>query len=763
MGGGQKIGEMFYDVVANTGPAIRDLDKFKARAEAVGRSMQSVGRKMTMGLTLPILGIAAASVKAASDAEEMESMFDAVFKKSSADVRKWAAVHGDAVNRSKYDLMEYAASLQDTFVPMGFARDKAAVLSKAMVELAVDVASFKNKLEPEVIRDFQSAIVGNHETVRKYGIVITQAALDQELLNMGFAEGARNASEEMKVQARLNLIMKGTTDAQGDAARTAESFANQMKGLKGDLKEVAIELGKVLIPELKNLIKDGKPVLEWLKELTPAQRAWMVKIGLTVAAIGPLLIVVGKLITAFEVLAATATSAWAAVSGPVGISAAIGAGVYIGAKKIESTIEAGRERQMAQMERVYTGQGQYGEVTGIGAAPAPTWKQRVGSAVQGVGSWYEGVTGGAPPGLAGLLEKGFGEEYGLQVADMGEQFDALVKLVYQLAAGAKEGSEFASALDIMKSQLSTAKREAEGFEDLMAQMIETLIRTGQISEKVGDQLLELWIPFTRGAEEVTEEVADFGQQALDGLIADFTSPEAMRVISETYDAMAQEKLAAEQQVADLVNQTQTEQLDSYLQMQQEIAQEAADVAGLIQDIQMEQMAGLFEAEGIDPTNFEQVMAAWKEAIKKMGKEGADFADSLKSALGNAITEGIMAGKMSWDSLIDMIERTVINVAVNALVSGGSVGGALSKIPVIGGLLSGIGSIFGLAGGGTLQTAGSVMVGEQGPELLSLPAGAQVSPLGKLGNLTTVIELDGREIARKMLPLQAREMQLRGVM
>lgn len=123
----------------------------------------------------------------------------------------------------------------------------------------------------------------------------------------------------------------------------------------------------------------------------------------------------------------------------------------------------------------------------------------------------------------------------------------------------------------------------------------------------------------------------------------------------------------------------------------------------------------------------------------------------------------MEGELSWDSLVRLIEATVIQVAVEALVSGGSVGKALSGIPIIGEVFGFLGGIFGLAGGGTLQTAGSVVVGEEGPELLSLPAGAQVSPLGTLGNLTTVIELDGREIARKMLPLQAREMQMRGVM
>jgi hypothetical protein len=91
------------------------------------------------------------------------------------------------------------------------------------------MASFNNESEANVIRDLQSALVGNHETVRKYGVIITQATLDQELLNTGIEGGIREATEQEKVMARMNIILKGTTDAQGDAARTAGSFANSIK------------------------------------------------------------------------------------------------------------------------------------------------------------------------------------------------------------------------------------------------------------------------------------------------------------------------------------------------------------------------------------------------------------------------------------------------------------------------------------------------------------------------------------------------------
>jgi hypothetical protein len=78
-------------------------------------------------------------------------------------------------------------------------------------------------------------------------------------------------------------------------------------------------------------------------------------------------------------------------------------------------------------------------------------------------------------------------------------------------------------------------------------------------------------------------------------------------------------------------------------------------------------------------------------------------------------------------------------------------------------LGDIGDFLGLADGGTITMPGTVLVGERGPELLTLPRGAQVTPLDRAGGTIVVpVYLDGREIARATLPHQAREMQLRGV-
>lgn len=293
--------EVKIKAVDETGKAIASTTKrfetATAKFESMGKRLQTVGKRMSLFVTAPLVGLGILAVKTASDMEEVESKFDAVFKHIAKETKDWADDFGIAVGRSRKDIYGWMAALQDTFVPLGYSREEGAKLSKVLTQLTVDVASFNNAVETDVLRDFQSAIVGNHETVRKYGIIMTQATLDQELLNMGIKGGMQVATEQQKVMARVNMIMKGTTDAQGDAIRTAGSFANQMRALKSSFQEVLIAVGEYFIPVLSKLIEHIKKGMSWFRNLSDEQKQLVIKIGLVVAAVGPLIMMFGFLIT----------------------------------------------------------------------------------------------------------------------------------------------------------------------------------------------------------------------------------------------------------------------------------------------------------------------------------------------------------------------------------------------------------------------------------------------------------------------------------
>ena len=222
------------------------------------KNLGKLGKAATIAsaaMAAAFVKISVDAIKLAGDMEEMESKFDAVFKETAPAARKELEAFGDEVNRSKFELMAMASTVQDTFVPLGFARDEAKGLSVQLTKLAVDVASFNNALEPEVMASFQSAIVGNVEAVRKYGIVMTQPTIQAELFAMGIEGGLTAATEQEKALARLNIIIRGTEDAHGDAAKTADSFVNTMKGLEAQIEVLKVSWGQTLMPLAQDTVK----------------------------------------------------------------------------------------------------------------------------------------------------------------------------------------------------------------------------------------------------------------------------------------------------------------------------------------------------------------------------------------------------------------------------------------------------------------------------------------------------------------------------
>ena len=234
-----------------------------------------------------------AMVNLASDIDEMQGKSSVVFGKFRDGVVKELTAFGDAVGRSSHELEGMASTVQDTFVPMGFARGEAAKLSVELTKLAVDTASFNNASDTDTIKAFQSALVGNHETVRRFGVVITQATLDQELFTMGVEGGVKAATNAEKVQARLNLITKGVADAQGDAARTSGSYANSMRALKAEFSELAGEIGNIFLPVMTSLINI-------LKEATIKTKEFFQDIGVLETPIDKAMVKTRAEITATE-------------------------------------------------------------------------------------------------------------------------------------------------------------------------------------------------------------------------------------------------------------------------------------------------------------------------------------------------------------------------------------------------------------------------------------------------------------------------------
>lgn len=291
--------------------AIRDMREMGKSAQSTGKQLESfarnasrVGKQLSLYVTAPLVAAGGAAIKFASDLEETQAKFNTVFADLADENRAWVEEFSDNVGRYAGDLEGFMAQFQDTFVPLGFARDEAAEFSQTLTQLTVDLASFNNVAESEVAASLASGIVGNNENFRRFGVIVNEARIQQELLNMGIRAGTDEVTEAQKAQARLNLVLQGTRDAQGDAVRTSESFANQMRALKAELKEAAVALGQELIPVALDLIAIVRPMIQNFGELTEQQKQFRLALVGIAAAAGPAVTAIGAVAKALIFLSA---------------------------------------------------------------------------------------------------------------------------------------------------------------------------------------------------------------------------------------------------------------------------------------------------------------------------------------------------------------------------------------------------------------------------------------------------------------------------
>lgn len=226
----------------------RNLKKFRGEVAATVRTAA-----LSAGIVFGVGGIVRAGkqmLEAASFAEESGNRFNEVFKEQAETSAAFAKQLGEDTHRSQIRIKDYMATLQDTFVPLGLTREKAAELSGELVKLALDVASFKDVSDSEVIENFTSALVGQSKAVLKYGIVTNITALKQELLRQGIKKTFEELSVQEKVMLRYGVIMRSTKDAQGDLIRTSRSYANELKALKDTIFETSAVMGNMPLPFL---------------------------------------------------------------------------------------------------------------------------------------------------------------------------------------------------------------------------------------------------------------------------------------------------------------------------------------------------------------------------------------------------------------------------------------------------------------------------------------------------------------------------------
>jgi len=287
------------------GADLRGFDKAMKKAQRsikkFGTSMQRTGKNLTASLTVPIVGLGLAAVKLASDYEESLNKVRVSFGDSSKSVEDFAKTTLRSFGIAEGSALEMASLFGDMGTSIGLTDKEAANMSTTLVGLVGDLASFKNISQDVAKTALASVFTGETESLKKLGVIMTQANLQQFALEQGISKTIKQMTEAEKVQLRYNFVLARTVNAQGDYIDTADGVANSTRTLQESIKELGEKFGKLLIPEALKVISTIQKIIDNFSNLTTEQKENIIFYGKIVAAAGPL-------ITALGILAASISS-----------------------------------------------------------------------------------------------------------------------------------------------------------------------------------------------------------------------------------------------------------------------------------------------------------------------------------------------------------------------------------------------------------------------------------------------------------------------
>ena len=250
----------------------KSTDAFSRLAKAIGLVM--IARKA--------LDTIKTGIDYASDLAEVQNVVDVTFGSATEAINSWSKECLAAYGMNEVSAKRYAGTLGAMLKSSGLAGDAIVDMSKDMVGLAGDMASFYNLDLETAFEKIRSGISGETEPLKQLGINMSVATLEAYALSQGITTAYNEMSQAEQVMLRYNYLMSTTADAQGDFARTQDSYANQTRLLSESWLEFTGIMAEQLLPVLTTIVSWLNNIVAFLTENADMVSAVLVGLATTV-------------------------------------------------------------------------------------------------------------------------------------------------------------------------------------------------------------------------------------------------------------------------------------------------------------------------------------------------------------------------------------------------------------------------------------------------------------------------------------------------
>ena len=217
---------------------------------SIGTTMSNIAQKAAQAATQFVKE----SISIASGIQEVQNVVDVTFGDAAEQLGKWATNARTQFGLTELQAKEYASTMGAMLKSMGIAESKVYDMSTAMAGLSADMASFYNIDFDTAFAKIRSGISGETEPLKQLGINLNVANLEAYALANGMKKSYDSMTQAEQATLRYNYLLQVTADAQGDFARTSDSYANSLRLLETNVDSLKAHLGEMLLPVVNSVV-----------------------------------------------------------------------------------------------------------------------------------------------------------------------------------------------------------------------------------------------------------------------------------------------------------------------------------------------------------------------------------------------------------------------------------------------------------------------------------------------------------------------------
>lgn len=248
-------GSIMIETKVDSGGLQKGMTSINKQANTMKTSFAGIGKAVAAAFAVKVLvDFGKQAVSLASDLQEVQNVVDVAFGDMADKVEEFAKTSIQTMGISELTAKRTASTYMSMGKGMGIATEASFNMALSLTQLSADMASFYNISQERADIALKAVYTGETEVLKQYGIVMTEVNLEQYALSQGITKSLDSMNQQEKTMLRYNYVLQQTQLAQGDFARTSNSWANQTKILSEQWKQFMSIVGNGLVKVLTPLV-----------------------------------------------------------------------------------------------------------------------------------------------------------------------------------------------------------------------------------------------------------------------------------------------------------------------------------------------------------------------------------------------------------------------------------------------------------------------------------------------------------------------------